>query len=230
MLCFHSLPFAPFAPHTLSPLAPTEAVVTLKPSITLPSLPFAPLDLPCPSPLVPQRWWGPQNLVYNMLCSPLLPHPLPPTEVEGTLKPSIQYALLPFTPFAQWPLSTPCSHRGGGDPKTLVHNMLHSLSLPLPLPPQRWWGPYNLVYYMLCSPSLPFAPSPLALTKVVRTLKLSIIYPCSPLPPEVVGTLKPNITPLLYLTPLDPLTPNSPLATPSVDMSTTKGAKGSKGG
>ena len=34
--------------------------------------------------------------------------------------------------------------------------MLHSPLLPHPFPPQRWWGPYNLVYNVLCSPALPF--------------------------------------------------------------------------
>ena len=36
-------------------------------------------------------------------------------QVVGTLKPSIECASLPFAPLC--PL-TPCSHRGGGDPKT----------------------------------------------------------------------------------------------------------------
>ena len=39
-------------------------------------------------------------------------------QVVETLKPSIQYASLPFTPFAPLCPLTPCLYRGGGDPKT----------------------------------------------------------------------------------------------------------------
>ena len=127
-----------------------------------------------------------------MLCSPLPlhssspSHPLPP-EVVGTLKPSITY---PHFPLLTHPLAPPLP--------------------PHPLPPQRWWGLYNLVYNMLCSPSLLLTLSPLAPTEVMGTLKPSITHPCYPLlplaslSPEVVGTLKPNITPLLPSLPLSP--------------------------
>ena len=118
---------------------------------------------------------------------PLHPSPLAPTEVVGTLKPSIEYASLQFTPF---------------DPFAPLH-LLGSPSSSL------------------CSSLAPFGPHPLP-PEVAGTLKPSITYSCYPLlpccsptpspfaPTEVVVTLKPNITPLLSLAPLDLLTPLTP--------------------
>ena len=83
---------------------------------------------------------APYIQIHAVYMDPLPPSPLDPTEVVGTLKPSIQYTLLPFTslcslsfpsplaptevvgtlkPSIQYTLPlTPCPHTGGGDPKT----------------------------------------------------------------------------------------------------------------
>ena len=108
------------------------------------------------------RWWGHLTTIganrnFFAACS-------------GTLKPSIEYALLPLLPFTPLhspfaplcpsllPLPpllsftpfTPFSHRGGGDPKPSIEYAL-----------------------------LPFVP-----TEVVGTLKPSIQYACFPLSPQ----------------------------------------------
>ena len=68
--------------------------------------------------------------------------------------PSLPFApLTPLLPLTPSPLAPQVV-------ETLKLNIQYSLppSLPHPFPPQRWWGPYNLVYNMLRSPSLDFAP------------------------------------------------------------------------
>ena len=89
-----------------------------------------PAQCPLHPPLLPFTPFVPPFAPLHPLCStsppllPFAPSPFAPTEVVGTIKPSIEYASLPFTPFAplhplRSPLAhIPCPQRGGGDPKT----------------------------------------------------------------------------------------------------------------
>ena len=97
------------------------------------SLPFTPFR----SPLLP--------LPPSLPLLPFAPLPLPPTEVVGTLKPSIQYTLFPFT--SLFPLA-PTEVVGTLKPSIQYALLpfaplcsLCSSSPSHPLPPQRWWGP-----------------------------------------------------------------------------------------
>ena len=119
----------PSIQYALLPFVPTEVVATLKPSIQYALPPSPTLVPPALAPLLfSHPPFTPLRSLHSPLHSPspplppfaLLHSPLPlaPTEVVGTLQPSIEYTSFPFTPFAPLCPLTPCPHRGGGDPKT----------------------------------------------------------------------------------------------------------------
>ena len=132
-----------------------QVVGTLKPSIQYTSLPFTPL---C-SPSLPFAPFCPLHSPLPPLF-PFVPLLLAPTEVVGTLKPSIQYALLPFTPLCPlFPLAPPY-------PLTLATSEVVGTLKPniqLPLLPLAPFTPFTLLHFplLLLPPLLaPFTPFP----------------------------------------------------------------------